>query len=278
MRFASTLAALAIAATALGACGTSSAPSATPVPPTSAPNPAPTQIPGGGDDVTRALDGRSFTGTTINGHDLADVTKVRLAFKGLGINGSGGCNSMSGPYAVTAGILQVGAIGITEMACPEPMMAQDTWLLALLDGATLTFDSTSLMLVKDGVTLTLTDVRTSSPAQPLAGTLWILDSIATGETVSSVPGSVTASLKITGTDASVAFGCNSGGGSVTISDTTLTFGPVMSTMMACASPNSDVERVTAPVFAGAVPYTIDGTTLTLKGANGTTLTFRAAAG
>ena len=114
MRFASTLAALAIAATALGACGTSSAPSATPVPPTSAPSPAPTQIPGGGDDVTRALDGRSFTGTTINGHDLADVTKVRLAFKGLGINGSGGCNSMSGPYAVTAGILQVGAIGITE--------------------------------------------------------------------------------------------------------------------------------------------------------------------
>lgn len=230
-------------------------------------------MPGLGDDGTKALDGRSFTGSKLTGHDVGDVTKVRIAFKGVGFSGSGGCNTLSGPYAITAGVMSVGSIATTEMACAEPLMAQDTWFGAFLDGATVTIGDT-LTLTKDGVTLVMTDAAAGNPTTtPIAGTTWILRSIGTGETVSSVPGTVTASLKITGADVQVAFGCNSGGGTATVSDTAITFGPLMSTMMACGSPKDDVERAMAGVLQGEVPFTIGGTTLTLKGANGTTLTF-----
>ena len=242
-----------VAALALGACtggtGTASArPSA--AAPTDPANPA-------------GLDGRTFVGTTVAGEDIADVTLIRLAFAGGGVSGSGGCNQMSGSYQVVDGKLVVGAMATTEMACQEPLMAQDAWLAGFLSGATVTLQGDTLTLDKDGTTLTLTDREVAEPDQPLMETAWVLDGIITGDAVSSVPEGVVAGLTMEGGTAAVQAGCNTGSASFEATDTTITFGPMALTRMACESPASDVETAVTSVLSGEVDYAIDAGTLTI---------------
>lgn len=142
------------------------------------------------------LDGRTFLGTAISGRDLADVGRIRLAFGDGRLDATGGCNSMSGPYQVAGGVLTTGQMATTEMACEEPLMAQDAWLSGFLDGATVVAHGDTLDLARDGVILTVTDRVVADPDRPLEGTSWVLDGIVTGDAVSSVPDGVAASLVI----------------------------------------------------------------------------------
>lgn len=268
--------ALALAATCmvvLAACGGGSPPTPSPAatarPATpAAPDPtSPTD--------TMGLDGRTFLGTGITGRDLADIGRIRLAFAAGRLNATGGCNSMSGPYQVAGGALATGQMATTEMACEEPLMAQDAWLAGFLDGATVALRGATLDLARDGVTLTLTDREVADPDRPLTGTSWVLDGIVAGDAVSSVPAGVTASLAIDGDSVRVETGCNTGGGTVMITDTTIAFGPMAMTAVGCMGGADDVERAMTAVLAGEVAYTIDAGTLTLT-AGDAGLVFRAA--
>ena len=164
------------------------------------------------------------------------------------------------------------------MACDQPLMDQDQWLSALLNGAAVTVDGTTLTLVNGDTTLTLTDEAIARPAAPLEDTLWTLDGIADANAASSVPAGVTATIQVVDGRANVAFGCNTGGGEVEVSDTAITFGPLAMTMMLCEGLGGEVETVMSGVLQGEVPYAIKGDVLTLTGANGTTLTFTATEG
>jgi len=275
----------AVAVLALAACTSGSAASQAPNPtanpaspgaPAGTPNPTPVGGgAGGGAAGGLTLDGRTFLGTKAEPTAPGDVTKVRLAFKDGTISGSGGCNSMSGAYQVSGGVLTAAQLATTEMACSEPAMSMDTWLATLLSGATVKLDGDILTLSKDGVTLTLTDREVAQPDLPLAqGTSWVLNGIGQNDAVSSVPSGVTSTLMFGGSEVTVAYGCNSGGGEFGMSDTTLTFGPLISTKMACGSPQDDVERIVGGALVGQVPYTLDADTLVIVGANGATLTYK----
>src|SRR3990172_12003705 len=97
------------------------------------------------------LDGRTFLSTGIEGRILVAGSRIRIAFQDLQISASGGCNSMSGPYRIDGDRLVAGSLATTEMGCDEPLMAQDTWLAALLDGATIALDGDTLVLAKGSV-------------------------------------------------------------------------------------------------------------------------------
>jgi heat shock protein HslJ len=59
-------------------------------------------------------------------------------------------------------------------------------------------------------------------------------------------------------------GCNGFGGSYTASDSTLSFGPIISTLIACESPDLQAqERAIFTALDGEVSYTIQGNTLRL---------------
>jgi len=259
---------VAVAVLALAAC-TGSAGDATPVAP---------GLPAPAAPAAADLDGRTFLGTEFTGSAIADVSKIRLSFQDGTLSGTGGCNLMGGSYQIVDGALATGSMATTEMACEEPLMAQDAWLAAFLPGAAVTLDGNTLTLSKDGTRLVMTDKEVAEPDLPLAQrTNWVLEGIAQGGedgSSTSMPAGVTAGISFGGDQANVAFGCNSGGGEVVITDATLTFGPMISTKMACEGPGNDVERVMQSVLSGEVPYTIDGDTLTITGADGTTLTFR----
>jgi heat shock protein HslJ len=225
-------------------------------------------------EPTAGLDGRTFLSTGITGHTLVAGSQVRLVFQGGSLSANAGCNSMSGGYEVVAGRLKVGPMATTEMACEEPLMAQDQWLAAFLPGAGIVLDGDTLTLDKDGVTLTLTDRVVADPDRPLLGTRWVVDGLVSNGAVSSVPVGVTAALAFSGGRVDVESGCNRGSGSAEVTDTTITFGPVATTRMACPEPATAVEAAVLGVLQGEVTYVIEADTLMLEG-GGSGLVLRA---
>jgi adhesin HecA-like repeat protein len=90
-----------------------------------------------------------------------------------------------------------------------------------------------------------------------------------------VPIGVTATLTFSDGRVDVEAGCNGGGGAVQVTDTTLVFGPIGLTKMACAPDAMAVEGTVTAVLSGAAGYTIEAGTLTLD-AGGAGLMLRAA--
>lgn len=63
-------------------------------------------------------------------------------------------------------------------------------------------------------------------------------------------------------------GCNSFGGDYKVDGDKITFGPVMSTMMACLNQSGDQEQGTLAVLQNTVKYAVSGDTLTITSADG----------
>jgi heat shock protein HslJ len=228
-----------------------------------------------GTTARAGLEGRTFLATEAFGRVLVPESHVRLSFKDGQIGASGGCNSMGGPYAVEGGRLVVRQLAMTEMACGAALMDQDAWLASLLDGAAIRLEGDTLTLAKPAAGLTLVDREVADPDRPLVGTRWVVDGLVEGDAVASVPAGVVAALTFSAGRVDVEAGCNRGGGAVSVTDATLTFGPIALTKMACEGSAMEVERLVSEVLSGAVGYTIEAGTLTLD-AGAVGLTLRAA--
>ena len=63
-------------------------------------------------------------------------------------------------------------------------------------------------------------------------------------------------------------GCNSFSGDYKIDGSTIAFGPIISTMMACADPIMQQESAVLHVFANSATFKIDGNNLTVTSADG----------
>lgn len=72
-------------------------------------------------------------------------------------------------------------------------------------------------------------------------------------------------------------GCNSLGGDYTVEGDQITFGPIVSTLMACADPIMAQEAAVTQVMFETATYKIDGNTLTIT-RDGNVLVFELAAG
>lgn len=66
-------------------------------------------------------------------------------------------------------------------------------------------------------------------------------------------------------------GCNGFGGDYKQTGTQLTFGPIMSTMMACEEPQMSQETTSLSILTGTVDFRLDGDKLTIDGAGGVQL-------
>jgi heat shock protein HslJ len=175
---------------------------------------------------------------------------------------------MGGGYTITDGKLEVGAMMSTEMACAEPLMAQDQWISAFVDGATVTLEADTLTLAKGGITITATDKEVARPDLPVEGTVWVVESLVSNQAVSSMPAGVEASLVFAGGKVAVDAGCNKGNGAAEIGDSTITFGPIATTKMFCEGAAGEVEQQVLGALTGEVAYTVDANALQLRGAGG----------
>ncbi|HEY6568007.1 MAG TPA: META domain-containing protein [Actinomycetota bacterium] len=213
------------------------------------------------------LNGRSFVSTEVIGRDLVANTQVRISFEDDRLSASAGCNTISAGYTIDEGSLTLdGQPASTMMGCLDDVATQDGWLTSFLsDGPEAELDGDTLTLTGGEVTMTMLDETVADPAKPLTGTAWTLDTIVEGDAASSVPAGVDPpTLTITDAgEATVFAGCNQGGSSVEVADTTLTFGPMRMTKMACEGDATQVENSVVAVLDGEVAYTIEGSHLTL---------------
>ena len=262
---ASALVAAACGATS-GGTPAPSEPAPTHAPPAAGPSGAPSAF--GPIADASVLVGRTFVSTGHDDHQLVPGSEARLSFRGPQLAANAGCNSMSGTYEITDGTLLLpGPLMQTEMGCDAALMDQDVWLAGFLDGAAMMSDGTTLVLSKDGVTLTLVDENFANPDRPIEGTTWVVEGLVHDQTTSSVPAGLTSTLVFA--DGKVAYtGCNRGTGAATIGEGTITFGPIATTRMACPQPAMDLEQSVLGVLTGEVRSTVDGDALHLLGAGG----------
>lgn len=251
------------------ACG--SGPGASPGGPSAPPSGPATPPAGNANGSTAAgLDGHTFLSTQVlvdgREHVLVPGTQVRLQFRDGRIGASAGCNQLGGQYRLDGDVLLVTEAAVTEIGCDPARHAQDDWLFDLLGRRpVVTFDGEKLTLSVDTTVITMAEGRILEPDLPLMGTEWVLTSILTGETVSSVPAGVVARLRFEANGRlAVETGCNSGGGSYEVDGDRIRFGDPVLTKRACVGPAGEVEAaVLAVLGAGAVVFGIDGSTLRL---------------
>ncbi len=215
--------------------------------------------------TTDDLIDRTFESTAVAGHELVADTIVVLSFAADRVGARAGCNSMSGGYSITDGTLEIGVMASTMMACSDELAAQDTWLSGFLSsGPAIALDGDTLTLTADDATLTL---RVVQPAE-LERTVWSVTGIVANEAVSSLPTDAEASITITDGRAAIRTGCNSGSASVELTDTTISFGPIALTRMACPPGLADLEAAVLAVLDGEVAYEIAGDELVLYNEGG----------
>ena len=66
-------------------------------------------------------------------------------------------------------------------------------------------------------------------------------------------------------------GCNGFGGNYTLEGNTITFEDIVSTLMFCEGPVGDQETTTLNVFAGSTTFVLEGDTLTITSADGSSV-------
>lgn len=275
-----TTAGLVVLALALAACSMAAAqPSAvtpTPTPPpssTPAPTPSPTAspTPSPAPSDPAGIEGRDFNSVGVRDGDpdrqLVPGTTIRLGFRDGRISVNAGCNTMGGTYRLDGAQLIISNGAVTEIGCDQDLQAQDEWLFAFLgSNPTIALNGNDLVLTSGATVITMLDREVADPDQPLTGRVWALNSVISGESVSSVPTGVTATIKFND-DGSVEIhpGCNSGGGQFTVGEGVLRFSNLVTTKMACGGDGGSVEAsVLAVLSADQVTYEIDAGVLTLQ--------------
>ena len=218
--------------------------------------------------VTAAdLAGRTFVSTTVTGFELIDGTEIRISFEEDHLSASAGCNTVGGAYTVENDLLSVSEPSATLMACDPQLMSQDDQLIGFLtDDPAISLKDDVLTLAGAEVTVEMRQESGADSGAPLVGTTWTLDSIVDGDAASNVPSGVeppTLEISDAG-EASVFTGCNHGGASVAVGDTSLTFGPLRLTRMACGEDATAVEAAVTSVIDGKVDYSINGDVLTVS--------------
>jgi heat shock protein HslJ len=110
---------------------------------------------GPGPPAAADLDGRTFVSTGAEGFTLVPGTQVTLTFEDGNVSASAGCNTMSGPYEIDDGTLEVGDMASTLIGCPDDLQRQDETLQDLLTGGPgMTLDGEVLTISGQGMTLT----------------------------------------------------------------------------------------------------------------------------
>lgn len=116
-----------------------------------------------------ALDGTSWTLESLNGAPPLAGTEITLEFDGETVGGRSGCNSYSGGFTATATELLFTPLGGTEMACAEPIMAQEAAFFVALGSDVIYLRSDARLTLtnqEDGQVLVFVQDESESSASP----------------------------------------------------------------------------------------------------------------
>ncbi|MEN9645710.1 MAG: hypothetical protein RL238_2379 [Actinomycetota bacterium] len=215
--------------------------------------------------------GTTYLLAEASGLEVPEASAFQLAFTETDLTGSGGCNTMSGTYTVENSKLVAPNLAVTQLACAEDLMAFDDAVSAFLTS------SPGIVIASDVMTLQSSDItmtfREAAPVvdSALEGTTWTVTGTVKGDATSSLDTEPATMLLNDGT-AEVFAGCNTGSAPYTVDGTSITFGDLVLTRMACDEVATQLENTVVAVLQGTVEYDIEGTKLTIfQGTDGLTL-------
>lgn len=211
-----------------------------------------------------ALSGRAFTALDAQGLELPPGSSLTLTFDGLSMRMSGGCNTGTADYDVQDDLLIIKSMALTEMACDDDLMALDAAVVALLvSRPTVRLAADQLTLLGAGVSLRLSDQFVATADRPLEETLWVVTSVLHLDTAAGGFGTARATVRFVAGTVEVNGGCNTGAAAATIGETSIDFGLLGLTKMACPQSTMELEFSVALVVQGTASYRVDGDQLTL---------------
>lgn len=196
-------------------------------------------------------------------------TRWFVQFSAHAYAGSDGCNSVSGTVDYGASTVTLVDGVSTAMACIDAGLDRPRRAFSALEGhqATVALSGQSLTLTVGTTTLTLASrgaVPGPSLKAALIGPRWMLRSITVGGKAVPTANDYGASLTFADNAYKVDDGCNTGNGSVGYLNDTVVMTAGSQTAAFCADRRTvtDEEK-----YAGAYTVQVDGTVLTLTGAN-----------
>jgi heat shock protein HslJ len=200
-------------------------------------------------------------------------THITLKIDGTQAGGGSGCNSYGGTIQISGTTIKISTLSMTEMACHDArvMASEAAYLAALPRVTTAARDGNSLVLTGPQVELRFVLVP-PLPNADLVGPVWVLDSLISGETVSSTQGAE-ATLQLTQGAISGTTGCRSFGGRYAISGTHVQVTELVTDKRACSTELVGQDKDVLAVLGNAFTVTISGNSLTLT-ADGKGLGYR----
>jgi heat shock protein HslJ len=199
---------------------------------------------------------------------------ITFAVTGTQVGGRSACNHYGGEIVFENGQVKLRSTGMTQMACPDPIMAAEAAFhaaLARITGATR--DGDRLVLSGPGVELTF-DRLPPVPVAEMVGTDWVLESLVLGDAVSSVAGE-RATLRL---DAGGTFkgstGCRTFSGKWVLANGGVTPTDLGMDQTECPAALADQDSQVVGVLEG-FRAAVDGQQLTLTGERGQGLIYRA---
>ncbi len=186
------------------------------------------------------------------------------------LGGSTGCNSLMGTYEQDGSTLSITTGGLTMMACMGDLALQEDAVLKALAQVASFEATTGLTLLSESGDVLLTY---DAGITDLAGTTWQATGInngAGGVVADDTTAGVTIAFADDGT-VSGSGGCNTFTASYSTSDEDqIQIGPVASTRMACEEPVMATEQQFFAALENSTTYTVSGTSLNLRDADGAT--------
>ncbi|WP_458315618.1 META domain-containing protein [Mycolicibacterium brisbanense] len=231
-----------------------------------------------GADSAASPEGRTFVSVAVDGEQIPGGGPLTVGFDGDRISTFAGCNHGSGTAELADGRI-VTQLASTMMACPPPLGDADAWVSKFFQaGPSWSLADDTLTLQSPTATVTLKDRKVVDPDRPLTGTTWQVQSVVSPDAVSTSAALERSRPTLTiATDGAVtgSTGCNRFTGHAQINGSTIEFGPLATTEMACVGEIGDVEHAVLRVLSNTVRSAIDADQLRLTRDDGYGLILRA---
>jgi heat shock protein HslJ len=189
---------------------------------------------------------------------------VTLRIDGDEVGGTAACNTYGGTIERDGSAIRISALSMTEMACDEPTMALEAAYLAALVAVTSADRvESSLLLEGPGVELRFA-LEVPEPDASLIGTTWSLESLVSGDAVSSVMAPATLVLEEDGTIRG-STGCREFTARYELNGADLRVSDVVVDQVECDEALASQDTHVLGTFEGQVRLSIEGSRLSISG-------------
>jgi len=128
-----------------------------------------------------------LTSGHVNGGEIpiVDDHPITVTIEGAEIGGTAACNSYGGRLTITEGRLEIRDLGMTAMACEEPLMAAEAAYTAALEAVeSIGVEGDELVLSGPNVELRFSALA-PPPTAEVVDTVWVLETLFVGDVASS---------------------------------------------------------------------------------------------